>query len=257
MSPWIILRNASLGRQGAAGETTDGFSVLPSFNYVGRRDPNDHDALEGMENISAAGEVGVRLGYDLGPSTSYVTLRKGFGGHHGLRGELGTKYDFRANDRLTFTGRANANYGNDDFAETYFGVTDAEAATSRYAAYRPDGGFHSVAVSLEARYAMTDTLAVLGEIEYERLIGDAADRRLSKTRASPRSSSALCAVSTSASKSAQSRRPVRAGLWTTGRLIPIYSVRFDSNPGYPGHDRRNANGRRAADRAIDDRSSSV
>ncbi|MFB9225228.1 MipA/OmpV family protein [Paracoccus cavernae] len=185
VSPWIILRNASLGRQGAAGETTDGFSVLPSFNYVGRRDPNDHDALEGMENISAAGEVGVRLGYDLGPSTSYVTLRKGFGGHHGLRGELGTKYDFRANDRLTFTGRANANYGNDDFAETYFGVTDAEAATSRYAAYRPDGGFHSVAVSLEARYAMTDTLAVLGEIEYERLIGDAADSPLVEDKGQP------------------------------------------------------------------------
>lgn len=185
VSPWIILRNASLGRQGASGETTDGFSVLPSFNYVGRRDPRDHDALEGMENISAAGEIGVRLGYDLGDSTSYVTLRKGFGGHSGLRGELGSKYDFQVNDRLTLTGRANANYGDDEFAETYFGVTDAEAATSRYAAYRPDGGFHSVAVSLEARYAMTDTLAILGEVEYERLIGDAADSPLVESKGEP------------------------------------------------------------------------
>ena len=185
VSPWIILRKASLARPGTGGETTDGFSVLPSLNYVGSRDADDHDALRGMEDISAAGEIGVRLGYDLGASTSYVTLRKGFGGHHGLRGELGSKYDYRANDRLTLTGRITADYGSDDFAETYFGVSDAEAATTRFDAYRPDGGFHAVAVGLEARYAMTDTLAVLGAVEYQRLLGDAADSPLVESKGQP------------------------------------------------------------------------
>ena len=184
-SPWLILRNGSLSRPTPEGQTTDGFSVVPSFNYIGRRDPDDHKALTGMDNISAAGEIGARFGYDFGDTSSYVSLRKGFGGNDGLRGEFGAKYRLDTTDRLTLWGKAEAKYGNDDFTQTYFGVTDAEAVTSRYSAYSPDGGIYAAAIGLEARYKLTDDYALLGEVNYTRLLGDAADSPLVESKGQP------------------------------------------------------------------------
>lgn len=175
-SAWIILRNGSLTRQKTDGrETTDGVSVVPSFNLIGSRDAGDNDALRGMDDISRAGEVGFLVSYDQGPTRGYMALRKGFGGHKGLVGEFGARYQYAATDRLTISPRAEALFGADDFTETYFGVTADEAVTSGYDAYAPGGGFYAASVGLEARYAVTDTIAVLGEVKYTRLLGDAAD----------------------------------------------------------------------------------
>lgn len=185
-SPWLILRNGTLSRPTANGQTTDGFSVVPSFNYVGRRDAEDHDALEGMDDIKAAGEIGLRLRYDQGPSIGYVALRKGFGGHHGLNGEFGAKYRFDATDRLTLWGTAEAKYGDSKFNDTYFGVTTDEAITSQYDSYTPGGGIYAASIGVQARYALTENMAVLGEVEYERLLGDSADSPLVEDKSQPK-----------------------------------------------------------------------
>ena len=54
-------------------------------------------------------------------------------------------------------------------------MTADESARSGYAAYSPQGGIYAAGVSLEGRYAVTDSLAVVGEVEYSKLVGDAAD----------------------------------------------------------------------------------
>ena len=185
-SVWIILRNGSLTRQKADGrETTDGLSIVPSFNLIGSRDANDHDALRGMDDISRAGEIGFQVAYDQGPARGYIALRKGFGGHKGLVGEFGARYQYAATDRLTITPRAEAQFGSDDFTETYFGVTADESITSGYDAYAPGGGIYSAAIGVEARYAVTDTMAVLGEFRYTRLLGDAADSPIVQDKDQP------------------------------------------------------------------------
>ena len=43
--------------------------------------------LTGMDDISAAGELGVRLNYVMGDVTGYGAVRKGLGGHHGVTGQ--------------------------------------------------------------------------------------------------------------------------------------------------------------------------
>ncbi len=183
--PWLILRNGSLSRTTASGETTtDGFSIVPSLNYRGGRDADDHDTLKGMEDIDASGEVGFRVGYDYGATRSYLALRKGFGGHEGLVGEFGAKYRVKASDRLTLWGKAEAKYGDSDFTETYFGVTAAEATPDR-AIYSPGGGIYSASVAVEARYKLTDQMALVGEVEYSRLIGDAADSPIVESKGQP------------------------------------------------------------------------
>lgn len=177
-SPWVILRNFDLVRPGQATTSdgsADGFAVLPSLNYRGGRDADDGDALAGLDDIDASGEIGVRLKYSVGDAFGYVAARKGFGGHDGIAGEFGAKYRIKPSERLTLWAGAKADFGDDEFVDTYFGVTAAESAASGHEAYSPGGGIYSHSLSLEGRYALTDSLALLGEARYTKLTGDAAD----------------------------------------------------------------------------------
>lgn len=172
-SPWLILRDVRFGDD--QGAEKQGFSLVPSFNYIGDRESDDNDHLTGLDDIDAAGELGLKLNYVSGPFTSYGTLRHGFGGHHGFVGELGTKYRIDATERLTLWTGAELALGDEDFTDTYFGVSESESAGSGYRAYNPDGGLYAANISVEARYMLTPKTSLNGKISYGRLMGDAAD----------------------------------------------------------------------------------
>lgn len=182
-SPWLILRNASFGEPGKGD--LDGFSILPTFGLVGERNEDDADALAGMGDIDRAYELGGQLSYGVGPVNGYLRARQGFGGHHGVTGELGVRYRSEFNDRLTMWSSLEMTYGDSEFVETYFGVTGEQSAASGYDAYSPGGGFTKAAAKLSARYSLNDKTALLGEIEYGRLVGDAADSPLVQDKEQP------------------------------------------------------------------------
>ena len=167
-TPWLILRN------GAAAEG-QGFSISPSFGFKGKRDASDGDALAGLDEIDRTVELGIRLGYGLGPLSTYATARRGFGGHEGITGAVGAKYRSELSPELTLWSGVQAVYGNGAFNDTYFGVTAAESAASGLPETSIGGGFNEAALIFEARYALGDATALLGEVRYARLIGDAAD----------------------------------------------------------------------------------
>ena len=167
-SPWFILRNR------AAGDG-QGFSISPSFGLKGKREASDGDLLTGLDPIDRSVEVGLRLGYGMGPLGGYVTARRGFGGHEGVTGAVGLRYRTELSPEITLWSGVQAVYGNAGFNDTYFGVTDAEATASGLPAYAPGTGFNEAAITFEARYALSDSTALLGEMRYGKLIGDAAD----------------------------------------------------------------------------------
>lgn len=181
-SPWFILKNITLGTP--EGEK-QGFSITPSLRYMGERDSGDYDRLTALDNIDAAGEVGLRLNYVTGPFSSYGTIRKGFGGHEGVAGEIGTRYRYQPNDKLTLWTGAELQLGDDKFTGTYFGITDSEALTSNFAAYDPEGGAYAANLSVEARYMLTPKTSVMGKVTYGRLLGDAADSPIVEDKNQP------------------------------------------------------------------------
>lgn len=182
-SPWLIMRDLRLRGYGA-GENS-GFSISPNVNLVGKRNNDDDDRLEGMDDIDYGYELGLKATYNVGQTTAYATMRKGFGGHHGVTGELGATYRIETTDRMTFWAGLEAGYGNDSYNETYFGVTDAEAARTDYSTYTPSGGFNSAALSLEGRYELAPNTAITGAVKFSRLIGDAADSPIVQDRNQP------------------------------------------------------------------------
>lgn len=167
-TPWLILRN------GAADEGA-GFSISPSFGLKGKRDAGDGDGLAELDEIDRAVELGLRLGYGFGPVSTYATVRRGFGGHEGITGAVGAKYRTELSPELTLWSGVQAVYGNGAFNDTYFGVTEAESVASGLPETSIGGGFNEAALTFEARYALGDATAILGEVRYARLIGDAAD----------------------------------------------------------------------------------
>lgn len=172
--PWVILRNFSLG-QASPGRPADGFHISPSFNYIGARDADDDDRLEGLDEIDRAGELGVRLGYRFAGADAYATIRKGFGGHDGVVGNIGLRYTQPVSPRLSVTGGLEADYADAEYMGTYFGVTPEESLASGYPVHDPEGGLKSATATLELRYQATEATAVLGRVQAERLMGDAAD----------------------------------------------------------------------------------
>lgn len=173
VSPWIIWRNAGFGPVGQA--PAQGFSIAPSFGTVGERDSADDAALTGLDDIDRAYELGLRVSYGAGPVTAYGSVRRGFGGHEGVTGQLGAKYRTDLSDRVTLWSGADLRYGNAEYNDTYFGVTPAESVTSDLPVTTTGGGVNQAAITFEARYALSDTTALLGEVRYGKLVGDAAD----------------------------------------------------------------------------------
>ena len=187
-TPWVLFRNFDViapGQAATSDGSSDGLRVTPTFNWRGGRKADDGEALAGMDDIDGTVEFGLRARYTQGPVSGYLTARKGFGGHDGWAGAVGASYRIAPNERLTLRPGLEARFGDKDFTRTYFGVSAAEAARTGYAEYQPDGGFYAVAAKLEARYALTDSLAVLAEAEYGKLIGDAADAPFIEETAQP------------------------------------------------------------------------
>lgn len=187
-SPWVVFRNFDVTAPGQAPTqdgSSEGLQVVPTVNWRGGRDAGDSDALAGLDDIDRTIEAGVRFRYTKGPASGYLVVRKGVGGHDGLVGTVGARYRIAPNDRLTIRPGIEAKFGDDHFTRTFFGVTESESASSGYAAHAPDGGFYAAGVTLEARYALSPTLAVIAEAEYTRLTGDAADAPFVEERTQP------------------------------------------------------------------------
>ena len=172
VAPWFIWRNVSFG---AGDDVENGFSLLPSFSMVGERDASDDSSLEGLNDIERAYEVGARLNYVNGPLTAYASMRRGFEGHEGLTGEVGMDYRTVLSDRVSLWSGVELGFANSEYTNTYFGVTPEEAARSGYSSYDAGGGLTSAAIKFQAAYAVTDKTALLGEVSYGKLLGDAAD----------------------------------------------------------------------------------
>jgi outer membrane protein len=183
LGPWVTMRNASFGERGKA--ELDGFAFFPSFGYVGEREAGDDERLRGMEDIDRAYEIGGRMNFGYGHLTSYVTSRVGVGGHDGITGEVGFRYRTDVSDRLSLWSGLEVQYGDSSFTNTYFGVSPEEALASGYDAYDAGGGLTKASAKFSARYSLNEVTAVLGEVEYGRLIGNAADSPLIEDREQP------------------------------------------------------------------------
>lgn len=177
LKPWpiISLEFLRLPGLGEFGGPSTGFSIGPSFNVVGEREDSDNAALVGLGDVDMAIELGGKVGYETETFEVFAALRHGFGGHHGIVGDLGLNAILHPMDRLTVKAGPRASFADGDYFDTYFSVTPFQSAASGLPVHDAGSGFKDVGLEAEITYDFTEKLRGHLEGGWSRLVGDAAD----------------------------------------------------------------------------------
>lgn len=171
---YLALRNGrEFGNPDPWAEST-GLSFGGSLRVVKERKTDDFDELAGLDDIDAAIELGLSASYGTENFIAFGQVRRGFGGHEGWVGEIGADAIFYPTDRLRLSVGPRAFFGDEEYANTYFGVAQDEASAA-LSAYDLDGGLVSAGIEFGARYQINDVWGIEGAITWDKFQGDAAD----------------------------------------------------------------------------------
>jgi outer membrane scaffolding protein for murein synthesis (MipA/OmpV family) len=160
-------------------EATNGSWSLragPAVALAAGRDQDDDGDLRGLGDVDTGVTTGGFVDARLGPVMFGVEGAQEVADGHGgaLVGlSLGTRLPL--NDKLVFMPAVTGTWASEDYMDSFFGVTAAQAATSNYAAYEANAGFKDVGVEAALRYGLSNTWSFTWSVSYTRLIGDAAD----------------------------------------------------------------------------------
>ncbi len=182
VSPKFQLEQFRLGGVSfGGGDAQYGLGFDGSFRFIGAREADEFSELEGLDDIDPSLEIGGGLEFT-GPNYElFAKLRYGVIGHESFVAEFGSDLYYRPTDQLTFKAGPRVLVGDDDFAQTYFGVSAAESAASSFDAFDAGGGMISAGAKAEATYAINDDWEVIGTLKYEKLQEDAADSPITQS----------------------------------------------------------------------------
>jgi outer membrane protein len=161
------------------------FRAGPVGAYKSARKASDHSELRGLNDIKFAVEIGGFAEYyafDWLRVRSEV--RRGFNGHEGIVAEFSADVIVPLNERMTFSAGPRYTVTNAKYASTYFGISDVEALASGLPAFDAGGGSNSVGAGAQLRYKLDPQWELRGYVEYDKLLGSAADSPLVKLRGS-------------------------------------------------------------------------
>ena len=173
--PGFKLERLQFGSLALGGGDSYGLGFGGSFRFIGARDADEFEELEGLDDLDPSLEVGGKVEFSAPGYDVFAKLRYGVIGHESFVAEVGSDIYYRPTDQLTFKAGPRVLMGDDDYAQTYFGVTPAQSAASSFDAYDASGGIMSAGAVAEATYAINDDWEVIGKLQYEQLREDAAD----------------------------------------------------------------------------------
>lgn len=157
--------------------------VLVKYRFG--REEDASDALRGMGDIDGTIEAGAFGRFTGRALRGSVEVRKGVNGHEGWVADLGLDVRGRISDVMTFSVGPRVSWTDDTFAQTYFGVSAAQAARSGYRRYEAEGGIKSVGLAGSLGYQVTPAIGAGAFAQIGRLTGDAADSPIVKDRGNP------------------------------------------------------------------------
>lgn len=147
------------------------------------RDDVENAAVDALPEIGETFEVGGFIGYRLfGVLGQRDALTIGVDSlfdvgsvHNGFTITPNISYARPVTDRLQTTLSVSAEYGDEDFLDTYFSVTADGALASGLDEFVADKGFYQIGTTIGLNYTLTEKWGVFGLVSYRRLINDAAD----------------------------------------------------------------------------------
>jgi outer membrane protein len=159
------------------------FSVALAIGLGEARRESDHPDLEGTGDIDratrlvAAGRYRwqwLDLALRVAPDVS--------GKDQGTLAFLDLTARSRATDRLTLSAGPGITWADNDYMQTFFGVTPGQAANSRLPAYEARAGVHMMRFAVGAAYRIDSDWTVAGRLGTGRLGGDAEASPITRDR---------------------------------------------------------------------------
>jgi MipA family protein len=129
------------------------------------------ERLAGMGDIKAAAEYGVLA--SAGPLAVFAHRAIGDRGHGGTQIDMNISCPIPITKALGLRIGGGLTWADRRYMQAYFGVTAAQAAASRFAAFTPEAGLRAANVSLGAEYKLSETWRVQAQASGSRLLGDA------------------------------------------------------------------------------------
>ncbi|AKO98372.1 Outer membrane protein V [Marinovum algicola DG 898] len=166
------LHSLSLGSLSLGGGDTTGFTIAPSFGYIGEREASDYARFRGMDDVDWTLEVGLKAKYSWDNAEVSAAVRKGFNGHEGVVADLAADAILRPDARTTIRVGPRMSLANEEYADTYFSVPNSAPNLATYSA---EGGLKSVGAEISARRELTDIWSIEGTLGYDRLMNDFQD----------------------------------------------------------------------------------
>jgi outer membrane protein len=158
----------------------------PVGKFVAARKSYNYSELNGLGDVKTAFELGGFVEYyPVDWFRTRVELRQGLGGHHGVVADFSADAIVPVIERLTVSVGPRFTWESTQATSPYFGIDAVQAMATGLPVFNAKGGAHSVGVGTQVSYRINPQWEVHSYVEYERLLGDAANSPLVTLRGSP------------------------------------------------------------------------
>jgi outer membrane protein len=158
----------------------------PAGKFVAARKANDFTELNGLGDVKAAVELGGFVEYfPVDWFRTRVEVRQGFGGHTGVTADFSADVIVPVMQGLTLSAGPRFTLESTGAVAPYFGITAVQAMATGLPQFNAQGGAHSVGAGAQVSYRFNPQWEVHSYVEYQRLLGDAANSPLVVQRGSP------------------------------------------------------------------------
>jgi outer membrane scaffolding protein for murein synthesis (MipA/OmpV family) len=140
----------------------------------GGRKEEDSKHLKGLGDIDAGAMVGTKVSYETGPVELYASVDKTIGGSEGLLGVVGANVSHHYN-AFIFSAGASATFADENYMQSYFGVTAVQSARSGLRQYEAGAGLKRYDIEASVTYMATENWLIRGQVGVGFLAGDAKD----------------------------------------------------------------------------------
>lgn len=158
----------------------------PVLRLTRGRNERANPALTGLGNIKQSFELGGFVTVELSEQTNVrLRYRRGVSGHDGDIVDLELTHLLYRHGALSIAGGVRANWAAAKVMRRFFGIDAEQAARSGLPEFRLGGAVSNARVNLSGRWAFGKQWSLNGYVQYDRLLGRAADSPIVRDLGSP------------------------------------------------------------------------
>lgn len=159
-----------------------GFEAGPLVGYRFDREEDDAARLNGLGDVDGGVVVGGFVAYRMGLMMPFLSY------HHQVTGDdtggiarLGVETRLPMFERFKVVATGGVTWADDDYMQSYFGVTGAQSFASGLAVFDAEAGIKDVFLGMSADVPITERWSLKLSGRYTHLLGDAADSPIVET----------------------------------------------------------------------------